>query len=310
MRILKKKSIRLGNRKNIVYQFCGFTLTFFCITKILIMLRQQPVRFAVHKLTLAHVFCALNKNKLKPHLLVPYLFPAPLTIVLLGLTLINLACQTKPLKTPQKTSISPRIVKDNVLTSTQLPDIEIAVDQNFKFIGNFDFEITAISEEWPKEVIGKPIAAGERFVFVEADDKKGINKLFIVQFEGFLPQYNFTYNYSFNQAELLGNRKFRHNTWFYDNEKQTAENPKNEGAKTKRFLEAKGYQLEPEFMMSRFLALASEDRKNELIIYYVEMLHNRTGYSLTEWENTLEKSEKKAIRDALIERSRKSFTIL
>lgn len=231
--------------------------------------------------------------------------------VLFGFTLMILACQsTNNQNAPKKAGIAPRIVKDNVLTSTQLPEIEIAVHQNFKFIGNFDFEITATSEEWPKEVIGKPIAAGERFVFAEADDKKGINKLFIVQFEGFLPQYDFTYNYSFKQAELLGNRKFRHNTWFYNNEKQTAANPKNEGAKTKRFLEAKGYLLEAEFMMSRFLALASEDRKNELIIYYVEMLHKTTGYSLTDWENTLDKPTKKAIRDALIERSRKSFTIL
>jgi len=34
--------------------------------------------FAVHKLTLAHVFSALNKNKLKPSFWVPYLFPTPL----------------------------------------------------------------------------------------------------------------------------------------------------------------------------------------------------------------------------------------
>ena len=68
----------LGKRKNITYQFCGFILTFCCVTKILIMLRQQPDRFAVHELSLAHVFGALLKDKLKPHLLVPYLLPGPL----------------------------------------------------------------------------------------------------------------------------------------------------------------------------------------------------------------------------------------
>ncbi len=56
----------LGNRKNITYPFCSFSLPFFCVAKILTMLRHSSV------------FGALNKNKLKLHLWVSYLFPTPL----------------------------------------------------------------------------------------------------------------------------------------------------------------------------------------------------------------------------------------
>ena len=86
-------------------------------------------------------------------------------------------------------------------------------------------------------------------------------------------------------------------------------NPNNEGAKTRTFLEEKGFQLEDQFMMSRFVGLASENRKNEIIIFYHEMLKKTTGYSLEEYEKSINDEEVKAIRDSFIERSRRSFSI-
>ena len=62
-------------------------------------------------------------------------------------------------------------------------------------------------------------------------------------------------------------------------------------------------------MMSRFVGLASEDRKNEIIIFYIEMLNSETGYTLEEYERSVGREEKEAIRSSLIERSRKSFSI-
>ena len=72
----------------------------------------------------------------------------------------------------------------------------------------------------------------------------------------------------------------------------------------------KGYQLEDDFLMSRFVGLASEDRKNEIIIFYIEMAKGNTGYTLEEIENTLNEKEVKTIRDGLILRSKNSFHIL
>ena len=203
-----------------------------------------------------------------------------------------------------------RFVSENVITSDSLPKIEIKVHEAFTFLGKFDFEIIASSDEYEKKILGKPIAAGERLVFVNADDDKQVNKLFVVQLEGFLPLYDFTYNYDFSNAEFIGENRYRHNTWFYNSGQLAQENPKGEGAKTRKFLEDKGFRLEDEFMMSRFVGLASEDRKNEIIIYYIEMLRKNTGYTLKEIEDTINKEEATIIRNELIERSKKSFTII
>ena len=210
---------------------------------------------------------------------------------------------------PEKTT-NKRFVNENILVSEAIPEIEIAVSEEFGYVGRFDFEIIANSDEYPKDLQGKPVAAGERFVFASVDQDRNINKLFILQFEGFLAENDFIYNYNFDNAETIGDNKYRYNTWFYDSKKLAEENPSNEGAKTRAFLMEKGYQLEDQYMMGRFVGLASEDRKNELIIYYIEMLEKTTGYSLEEYENSLGKEEAASIRNAFVERSRDSFKII
>ncbi len=203
-----------------------------------------------------------------------------------------------------------RTVNNNVLVSEELPAIEIKVEDSFKYIGDFYFEIIANSDEYEEDQIGKAVAAGNRYVFADYDSDQKIKRLFIVQLEGFLPQFDLQYNYNFANADFIGKNKYRHNTWFYNSKKNAEENPQNEGAKTREFLEEKGFVLEDEFMMSRFVGLASEDRKNEIILFYLEMLKETTGFTLQELEDSVSKEEFNTIRQALIERSKRSFTIL
>ena len=202
-----------------------------------------------------------------------------------------------------------RYVEDNCLYSKVLPEIDIQVAEEFKYIGTFDFVLKANSNDVPPELKGKPVAGGDRYVFAVADDNQKVEKLFIVQLEGFLPGIDYTYNYNFDTAKQIGNIKYRHNTWFYDSAQLAKDNPENEGALTRAFLEKKGYSLEDHFMMSRWVGLASDDRKNEIIMYYLEMLKDRTGHTLEEYE-TLDDERAGAIRDGLIARSKKSFKIV
>lgn len=91
--------------------------------------------------------------------------------------------------------------------------------------------------------IGKPVAAGERLVFAIADEEDQIEKLFIVQFEGFRPTNDFIYNYNFDKAGFIGKNKYRHNTWYYDGKNSIKENPLGEWAKTESFLKEKNFVL-------------------------------------------------------------------
>ena len=230
-------------------------------------------------------------------------------LTLIATVLLFLSCGEKKQKTQETAEYTPdRYVEDNRLISKILPEIEIQVADEFKYIGTFDFVLKARSEEAPPELQGKPIAAGDRYVFAKADVNQKIEKLFIVQLEGFLPEIDYTYNYNFSAADSIGNNRYRQNTWFYNSAQLAIENPENEGALTRNFLTAKGYTLEDEFMMSRWVGLASEDRKNEIIMYYLEMLKGRTGHTLEEYE-ALNKEEAGAIRNALVARSEESFSI-
>ena len=141
-----------------------------------------------------------------------------------------------------------------------------------------------------------------------ANKSKAIEKLFIVQYEGFLPENDFTYNYDFSNAGSIGGYKFRHNTWIYDARQNAIDRPLGEGAKTLAFLEEKGFSAESDFMMSRFVGLASDDRKHEIIIFYQEMLEATTGYTLV-LLNGIPEQEVAQIERALEQRARASFSI-
>ena len=201
-----------------------------------------------------------------------------------------------------------RYVENNVFISDTLPVINIKIDSDFEYEGSFDFEIIANSE-YPLEIQGKPVAAGDRYVFSTKEDAT-ITKLFIIQLEGFLPTNDFIFNYNFDHADSIGNNKYRYNTWFYNSEKLALENPTNEGAKTREFLKNKGYKVPDEYMMSRYVGLASEDRKNEIIIFYIEMMEKSIGFSLDQYENSVPMETADSIQTAFTERSKRSFQII
>ena len=102
--------------------------------------------------------------------------------------LLIIGCTSNKEKTDNdKTVDQPyeRIIENNIVTSDTLPNIQLKVADEFQYVGSFDFQIIAYSDEYEKELIGKPIAEGERIVFVNADSSNKIKKLFVIQLEGF-----------------------------------------------------------------------------------------------------------------------------
>ena len=102
----------------------------------------------------------------------------------------DVVAEPAPLETPEADG---RRVQGQLLISSDTPSYNIRVADEFTYVGQFDFEIIADSDEYPEDLQGQPIAAGERFVFAFADKSNAIQKLFIIQYEGFLPENEFTY---------------------------------------------------------------------------------------------------------------------
>ena len=189
-----------------------------------------------------------------------------------------------------------RYIKGQNLISKKLPKIKITLDESFAYQGKFDFKIS-------------DIAKGERYIFVDSDNYK-VKRMFMAQFEGFLASNDKFYRYSFANAMKIGNHKFRQNTYAYSNSESIAMNPEGEAALTFKLLTDKGFTIEDEMMMSRFVTVAGEERKHELILFYVENV-SESGHRLIEfYEDDTETQIWQDISKRLTERSLQNFEII
>ena len=228
---------------------------------------------------------------------------------LVFLLILFIACTNQ---NDQTEAIQNRYVEGQNLVSKSLPKTTIKIASEFDFVGKFDFVIKAMSEEYEASLRGKPIADGERFVFAKLDslNPKLVEKLFIVQFEGFYENLDLTYNYDLSSGTQMGDFKYRNNTWFYNNKENIDRNPEGEAAKTQKLLAEKGLKTKDEVLMSRFVTVVDENRKYEMIIYYLEFAENH-DFSLADFEaGNYDESLVENLEMNLIERSLDSFQIL
>src|SRR5262245_30206936 len=86
-------------------------------------------------------------------------------------------------KPPADDSDKPsRSVRDQVLTSTEMPAVKLKFDKEFKYVDGQSF-------------ILYDVARAEQHFFVDADEKGRIKRMYWVQFEGYLPSNKHTYRY-------------------------------------------------------------------------------------------------------------------
>ena len=149
-----------------------------------------------------------------------------------------------------------RNILDGVLISTKEPALGIEVVRPFAFLGRHPV------------VVGE-VGAGERFVFVDADNEV-VRRLLIVQFEGFLPGVDDFFRYDLSGKPVVAKYAFRSNGYAFDMAESVSRNPAGEAAATNTFLESKGYEVPRYWMMWRSLTIADEAKKKEVIIFYVE----------------------------------------
>jgi len=155
-------------------------------------------------------------------------------------------------------SQAPRAVKRNAVISARDPVARIEVDEELRYIGALRFDL-------------KEMACVERHVFAAVQNHQ-IQRLFIVQLEGILESSSEIYRWRMRDAVRLGDAEYRYNVLAFDTAASIREEPEAETAKTDAFLKSRGLELETELVMSRFARVVGEDRKHELIFFYMEPL--------------------------------------
>lgn len=169
-----------------------------------------------------------------------------------------------------------RYIDESLFISTALPEIRIEVSPGFSYLGNEEFDL-------------KDVARVDRHIFVDAPERR-VQRMIVLQFEGFLDDVDHTYRDRSTNPVTLGGRQFNQNTFFFDNAESIARNPGAETDHTTSFLARRGYRLDDELMTSRVVRVVDSERRHELIIFYVENVRD-TGYTLAEI------SEQGAIRE-------------
>jgi hypothetical protein len=158
-----------------------------------------------------------------------------------------------------------RNVKDQVLTSPEMPAVRIEFDKGFKYVGGHSF-------------ILYDAAHAEQHFFVDADKEGRIKRMYWVQFEGYLPSNTHTYGYKVNKTANIGGLEFIADA-YARNIKVNQAPPDSDGAHARAFLESKGYRMASEDVLSqRLVHLIGEAKRDELMIVYLEDL---SGMGLT-----------------------------
>src|SRR5262245_5339019 len=88
-----------------------------------------------------------------------------------------------------------RSVQGQGLTSPELPAVKLTFDKSFRYVGGHAF-------------ILYDVARAEQHFFADADDQGRIQRLYWVQFEGYLPSNDHTYRYRSTQTAKIGGLEF------------------------------------------------------------------------------------------------------
>ena len=194
------------------------------------------------------------------------------------------------------TSTPKRVIKGDTITSDKSPAITLKVEKSLKYVGVFPFKI-------------RDVASGERHVWVEADKKKRVKRLFILQFEGYNEGSGNRYNYSPRNVTKLGDNEYNSNGFFYSDVQYSKERPGNEAELNRRFLEEKGYRLDEEQLLYRFYrSLPEDEHRNEFLIFYIEPMAD-LDIALKDVSARQDSEREKQLIAEVRERALKAFTI-
>ncbi len=146
-----------------------------------------------------------------------------------------------------------RTLNGNTLSSPHTPRIDLTFDPAFRYAGGQRFVLLGIAD-------------AEQHIFVDADASGNVKRMFWVQFEGFLPNHDETYNYQAKRTARIGDFDFMVDTEPFGH----PDNAASDGGHVRTLLKAKGFHWPANGVRTKLLYLPDSNRRHELMIIYVE----------------------------------------
>ena len=199
---------------------------------------------------------------------------------------VRLTAQTPP---PERKALG------NVVTSERDPAARIELPKAAQYVG---------ADRWA--LYG--IADCELHALVEADAQKNVQRLYWVQFEGYLPSRpDLHHNYDSPKHTTIRGMDFYVDTWVRTKEASSESGSDREHIEA--LLRAKGYRMPEAMMYVRLVHLLDKENRKELMVIYGEDLSS-TGFTPADLSEGGKAHERwPAIADALLERAEKRVAI-
>src|SRR6266404_4035076 len=188
-----------------------------------------------------------------------------------------------------------RTVENNAIISEREPKVRIELPNSVHYVG---------ADRW----VLYGIADCELHAFVETDNQQNVQRLYWVQFEGYLPtRPELHHEYDSPRRATIGGLDFYVDTWAAARDDKVKTGSDTEHIQS--LIRAKGYKMPAGMMYVRLVHLLDEQKRKELMIIYGEDLAptgltaadlKKGGKAYDQWP---------AIEKSLVERAEKKITI-
>jgi hypothetical protein len=188
-----------------------------------------------------------------------------------------------------------RRVEHNVIISERDPKVRVELPKSAQYVG---------ADRW----VLYGIADCELHAFVEADSERSVERLYWLQFEGYLPtKPKLKHRYDSPRHATIGGLDFYVDTWVSANDDKVT--PGSDAEHIKTLIRAHGYKMPAGMMCVRLVHLLNEQKRKELMIIYGEDLAP-TGFAAAKLKKGGKGYDRwPAIEEGLVARAENKITI-
>ncbi len=190
-----------------------------------------------------------------------------------------------------------RTVTGQELVSTFDPAATLGFSPEYRYIGGQKFVLYGVADT-------------EQHFFVETNYDGKLKSVYRVQYEAYLPDKPYAYDYEDSPLRLsLGEYEFFTDTAVFYNDPDRKRRRGTDGAMVRQFLASKGYGYPEQVLYARLVYLTDESKQKELMIIFMDDLSDY-GYAAAELEEGGGKADQYGdVEKAHLERIRNTLSI-
>lgn len=194
-----------------------------------------------------------------------------------------------------QTTAPERKVERNAIYSAHEPNVRVQFPDSVQYVG---------ADRW--NLYG--VADCELHAFVDSDAQKNVQRLYWVQFEGYLPSKpDLAHQYDSPRHTTIGGLDFYVDTWVRPKDAETQKG--SDRQHIEELIRSKGFAMPAGMMYVRLVHLLDKQKRKELMIIYGEDLAP-TGFSVADLSQDGKAFDRwPAIEKDLLQRAEKKVTI-